>query len=305
MEDCSNLPTLQDMLVLDLINDDDEEFDANKLEELAESLLADITADMEASDRTCNETIAEIAGGGERLSGSVVGTTTECMESSEHSKINTDSISLEDERRQTATEITLPNKIELEENYIKNNQDTMPQHILLHHAPTNETKFSNFANNDDDDDDEDNTTPDTVYGTYDAMTNSIIVMEVGSAPVNEVVEEIYCDGIKPIAIDDIKCPTPAASPSQVYLNVDCSDDEDDLDFDPIAKFLCPKRPFVSPLSKSPALSLHSANSDHGYESIMGSPLTTLTTTVGDEAFDTIDDLNWNYNSFNDLFPTLI
>jgi len=95
-------------------------------------------------------------------------------------------------------------------------------------------------------------TPDTVYGTYDAKTNSItIVMDGDAVPVNEAVEEIYCDGVT--AGDDatdviMKCPPPATSPSQVYLNVlNATDDSDDeSSFDPIERFLRPRVKAISP-----------------------------------------------------------
>lgn len=134
-----------------------------------------------------------------------------------------------------------------------------------------------------------------VYGNNYITVNMIDNNE----PINEAVEEIYCEGVE-CSNDDIKCPSPAASPSQVYLNVDCCSDEedDDLNFDPITKFLTPKRPLVSPLAKSPAPSIHSATSDHGYESIMGSPNAVNSLT---------DDFAAWSESFNemDLFPNLI
>ncbi|SPP74883.1 Hypothetical predicted protein [Drosophila guanche] len=149
-------------------------------------------------------------------------------------------------------------------------------------------------------------TPDTVYGTYDAKTNSItIVMDGDAVPVNEAVEEIYCDGVS--AGDDttdviMKCPPPATSPSQVYLNVvNATDDSDDeCDFNRIESFLCPRIKAISPLAKSPALSLHSATSDHGYESILGSPTSTILTLPT----DTEEDFPWQSN-FDELFPSLI
>ncbi|KAI8037068.1 hypothetical protein M5D96_010387 [Drosophila gunungcola] len=144
-------------------------------------------------------------------------------------------------------------------------------------------------------------TPDTVYGTYDAKTNSItIVMDGDAVPVNEAVEEIYCDGVT--AGDDstdviMKCPPPATSPSQVYLNmVNATDDSDDeSNFDHINPFLRPRVKAISPLAKSPALSLHSATSDHGYESILGSPMSVLTLPTEEEDFP------WESN-FEELFP---
>lgn len=278
MEDNSTVPTIQDMLVLDILNND-EEFDARRLEELAESLLADITADLEAGDRTCNEPTTETPSGAECLPGSVVGTATECLEPCENSETdNSDSIKQK-----------LDTNDNLQERLNGNCEEDMPSlSIELPHM--------------------DISTPETVYGTYDAKTNSItIVMEDGSTPVNEAVEEIYCDGVEPPAGDDvIECPSPAASPSQVYLNINCDSDDDDdiLNFDPISTFLCPKRPIVSPLGKSPVHSVYSTNSDHGYESIIGSPVQS-TLPLTEDTFEEIEDFSWHDSSFNELFPALI
>jgi len=75
MEDYCPLPTLQDML---------EEFDASRLEELAESLLADVIttlADDPAGDSSSN---AKTDGKTERMSRSVVGTRPEVVESTKN-----------------------------------------------------------------------------------------------------------------------------------------------------------------------------------------------------------------------------
>ena len=313
----SSLPSLQDLLLPDIEIEegalDDAEFDAGKLEELAESLLADITADLEASDRESNASIAEIPSGSERLLGSMVGTTAECLESGKHknhhngcgltihNSSNTISNCLQ------TPEITLENKFEAETvaQTFKTNDTT-----ITAAAAGTTTALIKPASPDA------ATTPDTVYGTYDAKTNSItIVMDDVAVPVSEAVEEIYCDGVSTAATDEVVCNTTTssgmASPSQVFLNVmTCSDDEaddddDNLNFDPIEKFLRPKRPLVSPLAKSPAPSLHSATSDHGYESIMGSPsppshhFEHLVDDISNDDFST-----WP-PGFNELFPSLI
>lgn len=316
----SSLPTLQDMLLPDIEIDegalDDAEFDAGKLEELAESLLADITADLEASDRESNASVAETTSGTERLFGSMVGSTTECLESSQHkigyngSSLNSSTNTIQNNSIQTP-ELTLENKFEKETTKaLANTQIQTP-------ATTNNTEtatalITTIAPTPTDSKPV-TVTPDTVYGTYDAKTNSItIVMDDVAVPVSEAVEEIYCDGVAASAQqDDLVCTTNVASPSQVYLNVtSCTDDEadnddeDDVNF--IEKFLCPKRPLVSPLAKSPAPSLHSATSDHGYESIMGSP-----SPPSSHHFEPLNEelSNDDFSSwppgFNELFPSLI
>ncbi|XP_073812072.1 LOW QUALITY PROTEIN: X box binding protein 1 [Musca autumnalis] len=322
---------------------DDAEFDAGKLEELAESLLADITADLEASDRESDASTAEITGGTERLLGSVVGTTTECLESSKHTGQNGSGLNPQQQEVTTATtttssymlpslqtpELTLESKLETENCQVvsptTSTATTSTPAITNTLTAPEATAPSSIP-------------PDTVYGTYDAKTNSItVVMDDVAVPVNEVVEEIYWDsgangsnassnnGDNDDDVDMIYTSTSAscspsgiASPSQVFLNVtSCSDDElddqentkdtdnddDEFNFDPIAKFLCPKRPLVSPLAKSPASSFHSATSDHGYESILGSPPSSL-------HYEPLsEDLPHEFNDwppgFSDLFPSLI
>ncbi|KAL7736418.1 hypothetical protein ACLKA6_014879 [Drosophila palustris] len=160
------------------------------------------------------------------------------------------------------------------------------------------------------------TTPDTVYGTYDAKTNSItIVMDGDAVPVNEAVEVIYGEGVS--AGDDttdviMKCPPPATSPSQVYLNViNATEDSDDetishLNFEPIEKFLYPRVKAISPLAKSPAQSVHSATSDHGYESVIGSPTSTTLANLETDTTMLADDEDFPWESnFDELFPSLI
>ncbi|XP_065370421.1 LOW QUALITY PROTEIN: uncharacterized protein Xbp1 [Calliphora vicina] len=308
---------------------DDAEFDAGKLEELAESLLADITADLEASDRASNAPVAETTSGSERLFGSMVGSAAECLESSQH-KISYNGSSIEPllnivttqtTSNQTISnhnnfiqtpELTLENKFEKETTAAIVNSSSLstqtPQTLNVNNTRTTTALITTALP------DSANVTPDTVYGTYDAKTNSItIVMDDVAVPVSEAVEEIYCDGVAASSsTDEVVCTTGMASPSHVYLNVTtCSDDEadddDDVNFnlDPIEKFLCPKRPLVSPLAKSPAPSLHSATSDHGYESIIGSPsppshhFEPLSEDLSNDDFST-----WP-PGFNELFPSLI
>ncbi|XP_050326497.1 uncharacterized protein LOC126756996 [Bactrocera neohumeralis] len=294
VEDYCTLPTLQDMLLVD------EEFDASKLEELAESLLADIAADMEAGDGACNENVAKVASNAERLPGSVVGTKTECLESSQHTNTQ-QSVSLNDttwtsSRKNDAKRLQnkSPTAINDELKTMPNSNPTIASATTTTTTPTITTDNEIFRIQQATD--IHTIPPDTVYGTYDAKTNSItIVMDDDAVPVNEAVEEIYCDGVTPQMGDEIKYPTPATTPSHVFLNV-VDDSDDDFNFDPIERFLRPKRP----LAKSPAPSLHSTASDHGYESIIGSPTSTAT-----EQFDaSVEDFGWQ-GSFNDLFPSLI
>ncbi|KAH8386015.1 hypothetical protein KR200_002368 [Drosophila serrata] len=284
LEGCGALPTLQDML------GDDEEFDVKRLEELAESLLADITADLETGAGESSPDAAQDTGKAERLPGPVVGSATERLESGGH---RADGLS--NAKAPLEHSVSLNVQV-LEVNGNPQQASTAPASTTTTATITATAAASLLQ-----------ATPDTVYGTYDAKTNSItIVMDGDAVPVNEAVEEIYCDGVTAGDEDTtdviMKCPPPATSPSQVYLNVvnateDDSDDESS--FDPIQRFLCPQVKAISPLAKSPALSLHSATSDHGYESILGSPTSTALTLPIDE-----EDFPWQSN-FDELFPSLI
>ncbi|XP_034105471.2 LOW QUALITY PROTEIN: uncharacterized protein LOC117568754 [Drosophila albomicans] len=286
LENCGALSSIQDMLLVD-----DEEFDARRLEELAESLLADITAELETSGGQCDPPAPKEASEPERLPGSVVGTTAECMESG-GDRVN----GLNSEEKATTTiENSSPSVQQM--SHINGNLQKKTTTKATTPTTISAATFLQSA------------TPDTVYGTYDAKTNSItIVMDGDAVPVNEAVEVIYGEGVS--AGDDttdviMKCPQPATSPSQVYLNViNATEDSDDetmshLNFEPINRFLCPRVKAISPLAKSPAQSMHSATSDHGYESVLGSPTSTTLANL-----DTDDDFPWESN-FDELFPSLI
>jgi len=316
------LPTLQDMLLID------EEFDAGKLEELAESLLADITAGMGAGNREGNETPTQTPSNAERLPRPMVGTTTKSMESNGYNEsLATESgqlkitlptqtllpldpelngaLTLESELHESAathTTITSP----AAEAVTKLNANTSPATICANLIPDSIPKANTMATTE---------PPETLYGTYDAKTNSITIVLSGDEPVSEAVEEIYSDETEAMGSGDdedaeaddnqppcigigtfVKVPSPmvaATSPPKVYFSID--DTEEDLHSNPITQFLRPKGPMVSPLAKSPALSIDSVISDHGYESIIGSP---------NHDMHTMDDFAWN-ESFQELFPSLV
>lgn len=304
---------------------DDEEFDARRLEELAESLLADITADLETGAGTCDEAATQIAGNPERLSGSMVGPAAECMESGgnragglSHRTINEDETKAKSILMHITTPATATTKSSPSAGQVSKINENLQQRKLTATAkgssslaPTKTTtttvSAAAFLQS---------ATPDTVYGTYDAKSNSItIVMDGDAVPVNEAVEEIYGEGVS--AGDDttdviMKCPPPATSPSQVYLNViNATEESDDeatshLDFEPMEKFLRPRhlKP-ISPIAKS-SVSVHSATSDHGYESVIGSPASTTLAQLDTDASAMLDDDDFPWESnFDELFPNLI
>lgn len=74
MEDSCSLPALQDML---------EDFDVSKLEELAESLLANVTSELEGTDPGSIQADAEGSSPSCGMPGPVVGTPSEQLESGE------------------------------------------------------------------------------------------------------------------------------------------------------------------------------------------------------------------------------
>lgn len=73
MEDNCSLPSLQDML---------EDFDASRLEELAESLLADVTTEFEDDATKSGHRTTQTQGKSKSMLGSMVGTKTKQLESS-------------------------------------------------------------------------------------------------------------------------------------------------------------------------------------------------------------------------------
>lgn len=75
MEDNCSLPSLQDML---------EDFDASRLEELAESLLADVTTELEDDATKGGYRIAQIESAAKPMLRSMVGTKAEKLESSQN-----------------------------------------------------------------------------------------------------------------------------------------------------------------------------------------------------------------------------
>ncbi len=76
--DNNTMPALQDLL---------EDFDVNRLEELAESLLADVTTTMEASDSRSSQESTKVESIEKRLLGQMVGSNESDMESAEDSSL--------------------------------------------------------------------------------------------------------------------------------------------------------------------------------------------------------------------------
>lgn len=147
VEDNCSLPALQDML---------EDFDVSKLEELAESLLADVTSELEGTDRGSSPADAQDAGTGCGMPGPMVGSPSEQLESSE-------------ETDQGSCLILTTH------NYSKS-----PFHVEKSHSSSQQQS------------DSDHHDQQTVYGTYDNESNCItIVLDEDELPLQE--EEIICE----------------------------------------------------------------------------------------------------------------
>lgn len=134
MEDNCALPALQDML---------EDFDVSKLEELAESLLADVTSELEEPDRRSCPADAQDASAGIGMPGPVVGTPPEQLESGQ-------------ETNQGSSIILTTH------NYSKSPFHVERTHLSLQAEST--VLQQSVVN------------PDTVYGTYDNENNCITII---------------------------------------------------------------------------------------------------------------------------------
>lgn len=148
VEDSCSLPALQDML---------EDFDVSKLEELAESLLANVTSELEGIDRGSSPIDAEDASTGCGMLGSMVGTPSEQLESSE-------------ETNQGGSLILTTH------NYSKS-----PFHVEKPHSIDQQSDLDQ--------------TQSTVYGTYDNETNCITIVLNSEDNDDELPleEEIICE----------------------------------------------------------------------------------------------------------------
>lgn len=148
MEDNCSLPALQDML---------EDFDVSKLEELAESLLANVTSELEGADRGSSPIDAENASAGCGMFESMVGTSSEQLESGK-------------ETNQRGSLILTTH------NYSKS-----PFHVEKPHSIGQQSDLDQ--------------TQSMVYGTYDNETNCITIVLNGEDNDDEhpLEEEIICE----------------------------------------------------------------------------------------------------------------
>lgn len=156
VEDNCALPALQDML---------EDFDVSKLEELAESLLADVTSELEEPDRGSCPPNAQDASAGCGMPGPVVGTPPEQLESGQ-------------ETNQGSSLILTTH------NYSKSPFHVERKHLSLRAENTNALLQQSVLN----------PPADTVYGTYDNENNCItIILNNDDDERKTLEEEIICE----------------------------------------------------------------------------------------------------------------
>ncbi|KFB51153.1 AGAP010623-PA-like protein [Anopheles sinensis] len=176
LEDHCHLPTLQDML---------EDFDVSKLEELAESLLAGVGADLEGIDRPGSPADAEGGRTGERLPGSVVGPAAAVVEPGRpappalqpadsgsrlilttHNYSKSPFYELSDEKQEEEVEEKLKAQLAL--------------------VPEDESKAVLESNS-----------SDTLYGTYDNETNCITIVLANEDVEVQDAEQIKAEPVSP------------------------------------------------------------------------------------------------------------
>lgn len=156
VEDNCALPALQDML---------EDFDVSKLEELAESLLADVTSELEEPDRGSCPANAQDASPGSGMPGPVVGTPSEQLESGQ-------------ETNQGSSLILTTH------NYSKSPFHVERTHLSLRAESTDALLQQSVVN----------PAADTVYGTYDNENNCItIILNNDDDERRTLEEEIICE----------------------------------------------------------------------------------------------------------------
>lgn len=147
MEDSCSLPALQDML---------EDFDVSKLEELAESLLANVTSELEGTDQGSIPSDAESASTGCGMPGSMVGTSPEQLESGE--------------KADQGSSLILTTH-----NYSKS-----PFHVEKPHSSTSQQSNLDQSQS-------------TVFGTYDNDSNCITIVLNDDDQELPLEEEIICE----------------------------------------------------------------------------------------------------------------
>lgn len=174
LEDHCHLPTLQDML---------EDFDVSKLEELAESLLAGVGADLEGIDRPGSPANAEGGRTGERLPGSVVGPAAAIVEPGRPAP------ALQPADSGSRLILTTHNYskspfYELSDEKQTDEEEKPKTQLAL--LPEDESKMAFESNS-----------SDTLYGTYDNETNCITIVLANEDVEVQEAEQVKCEPASP------------------------------------------------------------------------------------------------------------
>lgn len=282
VEDNCSMPSLQDLL---------EDFDASRLEELAESLLADVTTDMEIDATGSSNPITQIESESKSMFGSMVGTKTERLEPCQdiNGSLSTPTRkpklikqeimgcmlpeqTVHDQQRHTSpviTPITIANTNGNNQN--NNNSCSNNDNSELFQAKPTKT-----TNNDEIDK--------TLYGTYDEENNCITVVlpDEDISNFEEVIEEIVCNEEEDEYLSQVSALSPIPSNYPSPGNSSYCGTSDDV--------------IKSPISIS--------DRDSAYDSLLDSPHgRSLTSSV----HYTEDDYHYSDiwpDSFSELFPSL-
>lgn len=291
------MPSLQDML---------EEFDASRLEELAESLLADVITDLAEDNATGCSNDAQGTSTVQRQLGPMVGTQTKLMESASNtngsvrSKLTTKTSKKTTDERRLGSSSTKPTTTQKNPTIIASTQKhrriaTKPENtstILESSTPCYVTIPPVVAQ-------KTVTDSETLYGTYDERTNCItIVLPDENISISEAVEEISSDDEQqkgqnnhhqPMDFMDecVQVEFPTISDDHHYAAATDLND-------------CHSDGTKSIYGGGDSAASVSLASESGYESL-GSP----SSSVCNNDIDTMhfDDM-WN-SSFSELFPSLL
>lgn len=291
MEDNSALPALQDLL---------EDFDDARLEELAETLLADVITNMENDIARGDQSFAEGESTTKQLFESMVGSTTEQLESSRHAREPTScSDSVMETHNYSKLYCDAP-RISADTESIDPLSPALSQNGKYKMRIKKE-KIDTQQNITYDNDTDDNN---TLYGTYDNSSHCITVLvSDDSIPIDNtvVIEEIYCDEevdsseeknmASTLSSSSINCdikfepPMELLSPIPGLLALDDSNSTNDCLENNLNLITCNMSGDKSPFT--------SITSDCGYESL-GSPNSDMMSFTD----------FWN-DTFSELFPALV
>lgn len=270
-----------------------EQFDASRLEELAESLLADVITDLGEAPAAGGRRAAAHEGAAERLPGPVVGSQPVQLEPAE------------DSRRIGGCLMQIVSAMEVEPTTTSRPAASEQQMTPTTAGTDDDRQLDQQVHASDEN---------TLYGSYDEQNHCItIVVHDGahSMAFGEAVEEVRSFELEHNYVSKIPLLSPIP-PTEADRTAVVDDLDDDVVYDGDRRDRMPTAGPMAPMS------------DCGYESLIASPLASRpanddehqfdcassldsgrTHSVGDldELMD-LDDLLWN-SSFQELFPSLL